>query len=232
MGLGAMLGGAAISGLLGSKGGSSPSMQQFEQLSPEQKAMLNELLKTLQPQIGGMLGNLGYDLTAQPSYAQGLEALQAQLGGFDPTRTIEAFESGVAKPALRQFQEQVAPSIQERFIGSGAGRSGALGQQLAMAGSRLEEGLAGQKAQMLAQGEQSAQARQLQAISQALGYAQAPQATQSQSISQLLQAMGLGLQTQPFGYVQQPGKASPFAGIAGAFGQAAGSGLSSYLMGI
>jgi len=232
MALGALLGGAALGGLLGSMGGSNPSMEKYDQYTPEQNAALEELLKNLQPQIGGLLGNLGYDLTGHPSYKQGLEALTQQLSGFNPDRTIESFESNVARPAIQQFQEHIAPTIQERFIGSGAGRSSALGEQLARSGEQLQTNLAGQKAEALRAGEQSAQQRQQQAIMQSLGYAQAPQTSQSQSIIQLLQALGLGLQSQPFGYVEQPGSPSPFAGIAGSFGKASGSKMASYLMGL
>ena len=152
--------------------------------------------------------------TKTPGQQQGIDSL-AQFAqrfpeffeslGFDPTRIQESFEQNVARPAIQNFQEQVAPGIQERFIGAGAGRGSAGQRALATAGGRLEEGLSGQLAQQLQQGEQFSQQSQLQA---------------------LMQAMGIGLGTNTFENVQEPGQQS-FLGTFGpsalsAFGTAAG----------
>ena len=69
---------------------------------------------------------------------QGFEQLLSILGGSpEAARQFEA-------PAMRQFEEQILPTIAERFtglLGEGAQRSSAFGQQLGQAGAGLAETL-------------------------------------------------------------------------------------------
>lgn len=157
--------------------------------------------------------------TVTPGQAAGVETLAGQAQrfpeffeslGFDPTRTQEAFQRGVAQPAIREFQEQIAPGIQERFIGAGAGRGSAAMRALGTAGERLEEGLSAQLAQQLQAGEQFGQKAQLEA---------------------LMRALGLGLGTQTFQNVQIPGQQSTLGALAPYAMQALGTAAGGFLGG-
>jgi hypothetical protein len=128
--------------LFGQKG----KFEQLPTVTPQQKAILDQLL-------GGLGGPLG----------SGLENLQQLLSG-DP----EAFEA-FAAPARTQFEQQTVPGIAERFtgLGEGAQRSSAFGQTLGQAGAGLEEALSAQRA-----GLQSQALQQLQGL---LGAGMTPQ---------------------------------------------------------
>lgn len=72
----------------------------------------------------------------------GFEQLLAMLTQ-DP-QAAQQFEA----PAMRQFEEQILPTIAERFtgvLGEGAQRSSAFGQQLGQAGAGLAESLQAQR---------------------------------------------------------------------------------------
>ncbi len=73
---------------------------------------------------------------------QGFEQLLSMLTQ-DP-QAAKQFEA----PAMRQFEEQILPTIAERFtglLGEGAQRSSAFGQQLGQAGAGLAERLQAQR---------------------------------------------------------------------------------------
>lgn len=160
-------------GLFGSPG----RIQAMPSFSPEQQQMLGQLIQGLQGggTGGGPLGG-------------GLQHLQQLLGGGD-----ESFE----KPAMRQFQEQIVPSIAERFSGMGAGaqQSSAFGQQLGAAGAGLSENLAQQR-----------------------------EGLKTQGLSQLMKMLGIGMQS-PFQYQQIPGQQGGLQSLFGGLGGGLGSGL-------
>lgn len=54
-------------------------------------------------------------------------------------------------PALRQFQEQIAPQIAQRYAGSGISGSSGLNNSLAGAGANLAENLQGQRLGLMQQ---------------------------------------------------------------------------------
>ena len=102
---------------------------------------------------------------------RGGEALPA---AFDQLISILTQDPQAAKqfeaPALRQFEEQILPTIAERFtgaLGEGSQRSSAFGQQLGQAGAGLAERL---QAQRGARGGQA-----LQQFMQLLGIGLTPQ---------------------------------------------------------
>lgn len=138
--------------------GEGEKRQQIPRFSSSQQNVLEQLL-------GG----------AQQGIAPGIQQLLNILG--QDQQSLQAFEA----PALRQFNEEILPSIAERFtgmMGEGSQRSSAFGQQLGQAGAGLAENLAGQRSQ--------------------LG---------SQALSQLQQLLGLGLTPQQDTLVtpKQPG---------------------------
>lgn len=127
--------------------GKGEQQQQIPRFTPEQQTIFSQLL-------GG----------GAPAIPQGLEFLQSILS--QAPEAMRQFEA----PALRQFEEEILPTIAERFtgqLGAGSARSSAFGQQLGQAGASLQERLSAQR------GTQSTQA--LQQLMQILGMGLTPQ---------------------------------------------------------
>lgn len=120
-------------------------------MKPFNKQSIQSLIDLLQG--GGLQGN--------SLFGTGSSFLQNLLSG-----NPEAFKNFEA-PYLQQFNEQIVPGIAERFAGagtgSGAGSSSALFNSLAQAGRSLSTDLAGLRSGL-----------QMQALPQALNYAQQP----------------------------------------------------------
>jgi len=189
----------------------------------QQAAGINELITALQGLSPELFGNLGSNIQDQPIYQQAVSQLGEQIGaGFDPSQVSEAFNLNVADPARQTFQDQVLPAIQERL-----GRSSATANTALKGALDLEKQLgAGLSQEMLNQQRFSTQAQQ-NAISQALGFAQAPQTSNLQDINALLSALGLGTGTDLFALKQTPGS----TGLGSTIGGLAGGGLG-YLAGV
>lgn len=135
----------------------------FSTLNPQQATLLQQLL-------GSMTGQSA-NIQQNPLYQSGGNYLQKILSG--DTSEFEA-------PLMRQFNEQIIPGIAERFsgLGSGAQSSSAFQQALGGAGADLSERLGALRGGL-----------QMQAVPQALGYAQQP-FTNLQNL--------LGIKTQGF----------------------------------
>lgn len=116
--------------------------------SPEQQQLQSYMYQQAQ---NGITGNKGYQ--------QGSDYINRLLSN-DP-EAYAAFEA----PYRQQYEQQVIPGIGERYAGMGAGgqSSSAFRNELAQAGGNYTTGLAALRAQM-----------QMQALPQALNYAQAP----------------------------------------------------------
>jgi hypothetical protein len=166
----------------------------FNTGTKQQSNFLQQLLGQLQ----GQSSNIGQN----PLFQQGSNFLQQLLSGSPESSA--AFEA----PAMRQFNEQIVPGIAERFSGLGAGAqsSSAFQQALGQAGAGLSENL-----QALRSG------LQMNALPQALGYAQQP-ISNLQGFGQL----GLGTQTKGFMPKQQPFWQQLLAGLSGGAGQFGG----------
>lgn len=193
---------------------------QESNLSGGQQGVLQQLLS----QLGGANGaeNIGNllsgDITQQQPFQQGLEALSGLLtgtGGYDPQAVTDSFQANVARPAIEQFQQELAPSIQQSAVSAGGGRSSAVPARTSQAGERLQANLSGQLLQQLNQSEQAGLNRQQAAIAQALGFAQAPGQQQLQQLGGLQSLLGLGLNPGFQQITYQPGKQG--------FGQAIGT---------
>lgn len=211
--------GGFIGGLLK---GQDDEVQQLDTMTQEQKQLLSSLISQINAG--------GYDMQNNPLFQQSTAALQPAFAGFDPTRTTEAFQQQVADPALQQFEQQIAPQIQERFISAGSGRGSGAQRQLAQAGSQLQQGLSGQLAGALQQGEQQGILNQLAASGQGLNMTSTAQNSQ-------LQALMAALGQKPFENLYKQGTPSPFASLigpaigafAGGAGGAAGSAIGNKL---
>jgi hypothetical protein len=103
--------------------GKKEKTQEYQNFSPQQ----NQLLDLLQ---GG----------AQQQFPQALQFLGSILG--QNPEALQAFQA----PAMRQFQEEIIPTLAERFTTLGAQGSSAFNQRLGQAGAGLAENLAAQRA--------------------------------------------------------------------------------------
>lgn len=114
-------------------------------------------------------------------FSQMLSMMQGQMGqmGTNLSDMLSGNDEAFRNKAMSQFNEEVIPGIGERFSGMGAGaqNSSAFGQQLGQAGAGLSENLAMHQQDMKQQG-----------------------------MSQLMQMLGMGVQTPTHQYMQIPGQ--------------------------
>jgi hypothetical protein len=141
-------------------------MPGFSGTKTKMKAYNKKGLNTLESHLQGG------GLTNNPLYQQGSQYLSGLLSG-DPSSYQDQFA-----PEIRQFNEETAPGIAERFAGlgtgAGASNSSALSQSLSQAGAMLSERLAAMRAN-----------QQLGASQQALQYAQQPIANEQSAAGQI-----------------------------------------------
>lgn len=146
MGIGAGVGGLAglFGGGAGGKRGGGP--QEISTFDPQQQQLYDQ-------------------------YAQGLQGQGpfANLFNFDAQQAGNVFEQNVAAPAQRSYQENIVPQITGQFRGAGLGQSTFAGEALAKSGRDVQESLNAQRAQMMFQGQQGAQQRQLGGLQNILG---------------------------------------------------------------
>ena len=140
--------------------------------------------------VGGGIGALGgffggakkdknvstFDPKQKELYEQRSQALQGGggpladvYGQFNPTAMRNYYEQSYAKPAYKEFQENVVPTITGAFRGKNLQNSSYLGGALAKAGTDVQGNLNSQMANLLYQGEQSQQTRRANALDQILG---------------------------------------------------------------
>jgi hypothetical protein len=110
-------------------------------MSPEQQQFLNSLITGLGPMA----------TQAYPNLLQGYSE--------------DLYQTGIVDPSLKQYQNQILPSIQQRFVDANAGSSSALNQALTQSAGDLSNVLAGQKINL----QQSMSQQQLGALGQILG---------------------------------------------------------------
>ena len=83
------------------------------------------------------------------------------FGSFDPA----AFEAGVSKPALKQFQEEILPTILQKYSGSGQAGGSGMERALGKAGTDLQSKLA----ELMYGAQQQQKQQKLAGINTALG---------------------------------------------------------------
>lgn len=116
-------------------------------LTPEQKSFLSNVL-------GGAAGQ------ASGAYGQFLQP-------YSPEQYQDVFQKSVIDPSLQAYNQQVLPSIQQRFVDANAGSSSALNQALAQSAENLTTGLGAQYGNFF----QNQQNRTLNALGQLGGLA-------------------------------------------------------------
>lgn len=196
--------GAAL-GRAGGSGKSAYKMQKFDPYRSGQKGLLDKLARHFPSHK--------LDIERSGLYNRGYNYLKDL---FSPdSEAMAAFEA----PYLRQFNEEIIPSIAERFtqLGAGSQSSSAFNQALAQQAGSLQERLASLRTGM-----------QMSALPQALGYAQAPVQSYFNRASLALGSPGI----QQMAIPNTPGFGQQFGGaLAGGLGQGAGIWGASQLMG-
>lgn len=218
MALGTLIsGGLALAGALTSKG-KKGQYQQQQNLSPQQQDILKQLLGG----ISGPAANAGslfnYNVQNSQPYQEGYGGVQSSLAPFDPTSAQNAFQSNVADPTIRDFQERILPTLQQSYISQGAGRSSGFEGTAASQGRRLMESLGAQRQAALNQQEQQSLNRNLQGSQMALNYANAPQSANAQQSQMLAQLLNTGLNTGYQSTNFAPGQEGPGQGLLGLAG--------------
>ena len=167
--------------------GTQPKMEKFDVLNKGQRKYLKNIL--------GQLGGQNINLGESPLYQSGSEYLQDLM-----SQSPEAYERFGA-PMMSEFQQNILPSIAERFAGLGGLSSSGFEQASTQAGQNLAERLASLRSGL-----------QMQGAQMALPYAQAPAET-----AYRYGALSLG--TPAFGYTNMPGQQGLLQGMAPGIGR-------------
>jgi len=202
------------------------SFGQVSTLNPEQQKILSEMLGQVSQGLEspGFISTLRSDITQQPTYQAGQNALMDILqAGYQPEQIREAFQANVARPAIEQFSQEIAPTIQQAAVGAGGGRSSMVPAQVARAGERLQTNLAGQLGAQLLQAEEMAKARQQAGVGQAMQYAQLPETQKQQQLAMLSGLLGMGISPNYQELTYKPGTKGFGQAIGTALGAAGGS---------
>ena len=141
----------------------------FESLTPSQQGVSQQFIDALQKMLGGVGGESGFKASYAAPYSPytgkvggALEsALLTALSGKVPT---EAFQTGVAQPTRRAFEQETAPAIREEFAGPGTFWGTARAGKVTGERANMETGLVEQSARMV----EGALERALQATPTAL----------------------------------------------------------------
>lgn len=112
--------------------------QRVAGFSPLQQNAQN-IFGGLSPAIGSALGG------GLSGLGQSRDSLAGYLGDFDQAQSQRDFQQGVVNPAMRNFQQNIMPSISERLSNVG-GTSGVLSKAFAQAGGDLQSDLSAQGA--------------------------------------------------------------------------------------
>lgn len=223
------------SGLKGFLGGNKGGAGRIDLLDPKQKELLNMLIGNVSDEMqqGDIVKRaLHADVSQDPSYQQGREALgQLLQAGYNPDQIRENFQANVARPALEQFQQEIAPTIQQAAVAAGGGRSSMVPAQVARSGERLQSNLAGQLGAQLFQAEETAKGRQQMGIGQALEYANLPEHQKQQQLMQLANLLGMGISPSYQTPTYDPARKSPMGALGTVLGAAGGSLMGNPLLG-
>jgi len=117
-------------------------------MTQEQTDFLSQALQGLGPQAGA--------------------AFQQFLQPYDPDQFQDLFQQAFVDPAMLTYEQQVLPSIQQRFVDANAGSSSALNQALGQSAADLSTMLGGQMGQFYQQ-QQGNQLNALQLLNQLTG---------------------------------------------------------------
>lgn len=165
--------GAVVGGLGGLFGGNKKKKKPkpISTLDPQQQSLYNDYVKSLRGE--GPLAN---------------------LYNFDANMANQVFDSNVAKPAYRGFQENIIPQITGQFRGSNLMNSSYTGEALARKGRDVQENLDALRAQQQFAGQQSSQQSKQDALNRILNMQtfaySAPEQRSPSTIDQILGSVG------------------------------------------
>ena len=164
---GGLVGG--IMGLFGSKKKKKPKTRST--LDPQQQALYNDYIASIRG--GGPLAGM-YD--------------------FDTQGYNNVFDQTVARPAYRNFQENIIPGITGQFRNKNIMNSSYTGESLSRAGRDVQENLDAQRSANIFSGQQQANQNRINAIQSALGLqtfaVEKPQKSTPNAIDQILSSLG------------------------------------------
>jgi len=168
-GVGAVAGG--LLGLFGSKK-KKKKPKKVGSLDPQQQALYNDYVKSLTGKDGPM----------------------SDMYQFNPEAANEVFNQNVARPAYRQFNENIVPKITGQYRGGNIMNSSYSGEALSRAGRDVQEGLDAKRAETLYNGQQATFDRRQNGINNVLNMQtfayQKPQAQTPGVIDQVLNTVG------------------------------------------
>ena len=98
-----------------------------------------------------------------PSTVQQQQVQGYDVGEFDPTAVQNWYQNSMVDPAMRQWEERIAPAVQEKFISQNAGSSGAANRAISRSASDMMTDLNAQLANTLFGEKQAHDTRQFTA---------------------------------------------------------------------
>lgn len=130
------------------------------------------------------------NLAQNPLYQGAVGNLQSSpyAKPFDPSQYNQYFQQGVADPAMKQYNEQILPSIKSKYHSPHGIYGSALNQAINQSASDLSGNLNSLRANYLGQSQQQHGAGQLQHVLQQLSLAQAPMNQQAGLVNSVLGA--------------------------------------------
>jgi hypothetical protein len=161
--------------------------------------------------IGGLAGLFGskkkkkknistFDKQQQGLYNQYVQGLNGQgqfgdLYNYDSEGANANFDKNVSRPAYRNFQENIVPTITGQFRQGNLQNSSYAGQALSRAGRDVQEGLDAQRSNMQFMGQQNAKQNKQGALQNVLGMQtfarqDAPTSSLDQTLSSLAPSAG------------------------------------------
>lgn len=116
----------------------------------------------------------GYNPQQGQNYLnQAQPAMNSMLANFDPAAATQFWNQSLVNPAMRNFNQNILPSITERYA-RGGNDAGAFNRAVVRGGTDLSSGLNEQLGSLLYSGQQAQLGRQQTGINQAMGMAQMP----------------------------------------------------------
>lgn len=188
--------GKAIGGLLGGHT-SKPKYKQYPRYTPKQEEVLNKMLDWVSPNIGKGIEPYSGQLTAQTSpllkqafenvqdlgmqnisqsqpYQQGLGLLSSLAQPYSPEQAQQYWQQAFYEPALRQYEQDLLPKLQERFIANNAVDSSAFNRAIARSSEDLMKDLGSKLAETIFQDRARRENLQASLPAQFMQYAQTP----------------------------------------------------------
>lgn len=193
----------------------SPSVSPTSTMTAEQSKLLKQLSDLLSGQLGTGAETYPGDMTAGPSALQtqtwdelsrlisggksgtSAEAVNKVLAGtdtgqFDPAAIQEWYKDALVTPAMAEWEKNVAPAVQEKFISQNAGSSGAANRAIAGSAEDLMTSLNAQLADALKTEKSAFDTREFTAGQSDLDRLLQVPGMESTSTTDFLRTLGIG----------------------------------------